>query len=297
MKKKCVLINPATGKQCSKYRDGTHRICSMHRYREKNNRDLWTKRSRAERNREIAERCRMPSEEVDRLLATIDHVLVGEYVNSRTLVEVRHTCGRINKVTIGGIKQGYVTHGCRPCLVKNKKLLEMTHEEATKELKAYGFTPIEEYKGMNEKWRSIHDACGEEVAPTLGNLKQTITKGTTGCYYCQRQASADKRRATSETIATSLAEQNLYPIGEYVRSNDPFQVGCNTCGRDNLMMSYSDIKQGHGCVYCNGGPFTMLPTFLYLMKHTQKNTLIVGIAQQGKVGKRRLTQHLSLIHI
>ena len=181
MKKKCVLINPATGKQCSKYRDGTHRICSMHRYREKNNRDLWTKRSRAERNREIAERCRMPSEEVDRLLATIDHVLVGEYVNSRTLVEVRHTCGRINKVTIGGIKQGYVTHGCRPCLVKNKKLLEMTHEEATKELKAYGFTPIEEYKGMNEKWRSIHDACGEEVAPTLGNLKQTITKGTTGC--------------------------------------------------------------------------------------------------------------------
>ena len=292
MSSRCPLVNPATGKQCSKYRDGTRRTCSMHRYRMKHGRDLWVKRSKKELAEIQRGHSQMSCEEVDRLLATIDHVLVGEYVNSRTQVTAQHTCGRINRVTIAAIKQGHAKHGCITCAKKNGKLLALTHGEAVKQMKAYGFTPIEKYRGTNKAWRSIHDECGEEVAPSLINLKQTTTKGTSGCSHCKFRASADKRRATPGDVAESLAKQNLYPVGEYVRSSDPFQVGCAVCNRDDLMMTFSDIQQGHGCRYCNGGLFTMSPSFVYLVKHTQKNTLKVGIARQGATGRRRLGQHV-----
>tara|TARA_B100000287_G_C20662296_1_gene790557 strand:- start:53 stop:1045 length:993 start_codon:yes stop_codon:yes gene_type:complete len=254
-------------------------------------RDLWNKPSKEDIAERKAKKCRMSMEEVHRILATIDHELVGEYVNTRTLVDARHTCGKINQVTIGAIVANNVKHGCLSCAVKEGKMLALTNEEATKIVKSFGFTPTEKYPGKNKPWSVTHDVCGEEVTPRLANLTKQIAKGGTGCQVCARKVSADKRRAKPKQITDGLAKQNLYQIGKYVRNNDPFQVGCFTCGRDDLMMTYSDIHQEHGCRYCNGGPFTMNPSLVYLMKHTEKNALKVGITTQGKVGDRRIREH------
>jgi hypothetical protein len=63
-------------------------------------------------------------EEIEELLASIGHTMIGEYVNNRTPVLCRHTCGDTNLVNIGNVVQGAVVIGCSTCGRANRQVFD-----------------------------------------------------------------------------------------------------------------------------------------------------------------------------
>ena len=47
-------------------------------------------------------------------------------------------------------------------------------------MKEAGYTPIEDFRSNASKWKSIHEKCGNQVSPTL----KQIRNGIGGCKYC-----------------------------------------------------------------------------------------------------------------
>ena len=82
---------------------------------------------------------------------------------------------------------------------------------------------------------------------------------------------------------------------DYKSSGKPMPCVCDECGKPNNI-SYSDIRSGHGCRYCNNRFYSDKPTMVYLVKNPTLGALKVGITLQNPVkmwmGKhQRIREH------
>jgi hypothetical protein len=87
-------------------------------------------------------------------------------------------CGREVSPNLSNVRKGQ--SGCIYCT--HDALAErfrMPEADAVAVMVAAGLAPLEPYPGSNRPWRCLH-ACGKEVTPTLGNVKQ----GNGICRYC-----------------------------------------------------------------------------------------------------------------
>ena len=74
--------------------------------------------------------------------------------------------------------------GCRPCgLKKSAKSRSIGEINAIEIMKSAGVLPIDRYENSKTPWRSKCLSCGNEVTPTLGNVKH----GHAACVYCSKK--------------------------------------------------------------------------------------------------------------
>ena len=109
IKTTCTLTDPITGKRCPK----PHRsrgMCQSHLDKDRKYGDPF-----ADGFKIAGSKRRKPVEEIEELLASIGHTMIGEYVNNKTPVLCRHTCGDTNLVNINNVVQGAVIIGCSTC--------------------------------------------------------------------------------------------------------------------------------------------------------------------------------------
>ena len=77
------------------------------------------------------------------------------------------------------------------------------------------------------------------------------------------------------------------PLEPYTLPGAPWKCRCDICGNTTLP-TYSRVRMGHGCKYCNGGPFSPSPTTFYLMRNPELGALKVGITVRAPT---RLRDH------
>lgn len=99
--------------------------------------------------------------------------------------------------------------------------------EAALELRAMGATPLEPFPGTQRPWRSVHDRCGREITPTLGNARR---RGGV-CRSCSAVDAGVRRTARLADAAESkLRAWGWEPIDRYPGADAPWQVRHHACG-------------------------------------------------------------------
>ncbi len=82
-------------------------------------------------------------------------------------------CGKDVEPTLASVKR--TKEGCKYCAG-----IFVDPVEAGKLMISFGYEPVEEYKGTDKPWKSIHITCGTKVKPSYG----TIRRGGGGCRNC-----------------------------------------------------------------------------------------------------------------
>lgn len=90
-------------------------------------------------------------------------------------------CGTVGSPRLGGIRNGQ--GGCIPCGQKKVARAATGRRldglKAAEEMRAAGLTPLDDYPGTSQPWRSRCEQCGREVTPRLAGVRQGR-----GCRYC-----------------------------------------------------------------------------------------------------------------
>lgn len=142
-------------------------------------------------------------------------------------------CGREVFPRLNGITSGQ--GGCGYCA---GNLVDI--DEATKVMESAGYKPLEAYSTARASWRCLHVACGREVLPTYGQIRD----GGGGCKHCARVF------VDPDVAALAMAEAGLTVLENYPGAGTRWKCRHNDCGRI-VYPRYSSIRQGQsGCVYC-----------------------------------------------
>ena len=160
------------------------------------------------------------------------------YPGNKAPWKVRHKeCGKATTIKYNTLQQGY-TQGCRFC---SKVIVDA--EEAFQFFESKGFTPLIEYPGAKIPWKSVHQVCGNVVAPRYGHIKS----GRIGCPHCSNNL------PISQEIAFKLfRSKGLEPLEKFSGPHVPWNSIHKACGR-KVSPRYASIQQGAGgCKYCAG---------------------------------------------
>jgi len=167
----------------------------------------------------------------------------------------------------------------RPCPFCSRR---RTHSQTAVEiLDCAGLVPLVNFPGANKPWKSRCTSCLRTVTPRLANIRG----GQTGCAYCSGHI-------VSPTEAKRVMQRaGLVPLTPYVSATAAWRSKCKKCLRE-VKPRYNDIKNGQGgCFFCaeRGFDFSK-PAILYLLKHTKKEILKIGITG-SKTKESRLATH------
>lgn len=131
--------------------------------------------------------------------------------------------------------------GVGPC-GHDHRVGPISEADAVAVMRAAGLTPLEPHPGSNKPWWSIHDACGREVSPRLGNVK---TRGR-GCRYCGGNATT-----TANEAVALMREAGFTPMEPYPGSSQvPWHMRCDTCGEESSPRLTVVRARGGRCRHC-----------------------------------------------
>ena len=169
-----------------------------------------------------------------------------------------NTCGKEVSPWYTSVQQG--RGGCGYCAGHR-----LDAEDAEAIMTAAGLTPLVPYPGALKPWRCSCNNCGEEVAPWYASVQQ----GQGGCRFCAPNAPVDPDEA-----AEVMQRAGLEPLEPYPGSNLPWRCRCGACERE-VTPTYSSIRNGSGCRYCNTGAFPHDPEFAI-------QAMVEACAERGK---------------
>lgn len=172
-----------------------------------------------------------------------DYVRVGEYVNTKTDIEIFHKkCNTTFMSKPYNLLQGY---GCSKCSKKRKKTTESFKQEVF-DLVGDKYTVLGEYTGTNKHIRIRHNVCGTEYDVIAKNF---VCLGR----RCKKCSGLTKK--TKEEIQAFLDEK--YPnefkiIGEYKSKDVNMKIQHLKCG-NIFEASWNNIRsEKFNCKYCIG---------------------------------------------
>lgn len=144
-----------------------------------------------------------------------------------------------------------------------------------------GLMPQDRFKGVDYKWKSICQKCGQIVSPRLADIKG----GRGGCKPCGR-----KRHQTPEyldQIMKIMKDAKLEPLEPFRSIASKWECKCLKCG-EIVTPSAQNVKAGNGgCVFCSVGAFKHgEPAYLYLIHHKGLGSYKVGIGNYKTVNDR-----------
>lgn len=110
-----------------------------------------------------------------------------------------------------------------------------------------GLKPLEPYKKSDQKWKCLHIACGQIVAPTFAS----VNRGQGGCYECGRRQSEAKRRMPEEEAVAIMLKAGMKPLEPYKNAISRWKCECLTCGHIGFpQLNMVNSGQG-GCRPCS----------------------------------------------
>ncbi len=112
--------------------------------------------------------------------------------------------------------------------------------EAIEVMRAAGLEPLERYENVMTPWRSQCQTCGNQVTPSLSNIK----KGQGGCIWCA------KRAVDPHAAVETMRSAGLEPLVAYPGMHMPWPSTCQRCHR-TVSPRYGAVRRGGGCRYCN----------------------------------------------
>lgn len=161
----------------------------------------------------------------------------ADYVNASTpWLSIHRPCGKKVSPTVATLRAG--SSGCSYC---GGALIDA--EDAIDLMILNGYEPLVAYPGADSKWKSIHQACGNEVFPRLTNVK----RGEAGCLHCSGKVPVTEVEARELFLSKGFVPQEKFRGTHY-----PWVSIHNKCGK-TISPRYKAVKSGlAGCKYCSG---------------------------------------------
>ena len=183
-------------------------------------------------------------------LAGDEYSVLGEYVNSKTKIELIHNaCGHIYLANPGSFIKG---NRCPKCGIESSRLKNTkTNDEFLAEIFSLvgdEYTVLETYKNTNTKISIRHNACGYEYSVRPDAF---ISGGR--CRPCRnRQLSVDNTKTTEHFAneVASLTNDEYKLVGDYVNVNTKVSVKHVTCGHEYEVYPFL-FQRGRRCPNCN----------------------------------------------
>lgn len=187
-----------------------------------------------------------------------------------------HTpCGREVTPSYGALNGGQ-----GPCEFCGKNMV--SEDEAYELLKKNKYKPLTDFPGGSIPWPSIHTVCGTRVDVVSTYLR----RGGKGCSVC----TGTKPISTKEALKL-FKSRGFTPLSKFQGARYPWKSKHNVC-RKTVSPTYSALKSGGGCKYCQlGGIKLLAPAYLYLITHKSFNSHKVGIGGFDSYNNR-LEQHI-----
>ncbi len=162
---------------------------------------------------------------------------ISEYVNASTpWLSIHQPCGKKVSPTVATLRSG--GGGCSYC---GGALIDA--EDAIELMLSNGYEPLVAYPGADTKWKSIHQACGNEVAPRLTNVK----RGEAGCLHCSGKVPVTEDDARELFLSKGFIPQEVFRGTHY-----PWLAIHKNCGK-TISPRYKAVRSGlAGCKYCSG---------------------------------------------
>ena len=177
-------------------------------------------------------------------------------------------CGQIVKPAYAGIKRGQ--GGCIKCGIKvGSEKQKLKEKDVLAIMLKADLKPLESYKKSEIPWKCRCLVCGKIVYPSFSN----INSGNKGCLYCIG-------KKVDEKDAIKLMQLNGFkPLEPYVDSKKKWKSLHLKCG-NVVYPQYNTIQnRGKGCSSCaEWGINYMAPAYLYLMQHSDFQSIKVGIS-------------------
>jgi len=153
---------------------------------------------------------------------------------------IHTTCGRSVRPTFHSVKSRGT--GCRYCGLEEAAVKRTTKSEvAVAELRAAGFEPLEDFRGVRIAWKSRCLKCKKLVSPQLGSIRQGR-----GCQHC-----ANNVLLEHEEAVTRMKKYGVTPLVPYKSAVTPWKSRCMTCGKV-VSPKLNSVQSGQGaCKYCS----------------------------------------------
>ena len=176
-------------------------------------------------------------------------------------------------------RYGALNGGQGPCEFCGKNMV--SEEEAYVLLKKNKYKPLTDFPGGSIPWPSIHIVCGTKVDVVSTYLR----RGGKGCSVC----TGTKPISAKEALKL-FKSRGFTPMVKFKGTKYPWKSKHNVC-RKTVSPTYSALKSGGGCKYCQLGGINLLaPAYLYLITHKSFNSHKVGIGGFDSYNNR-LEQH------
>ncbi len=202
---------------------------------------------------------KLTQSEVENLLKTYGCILLSEYINNNTILEIKCSCGEIfyKKLKVMNKSRKYM---CNKCIQKILTQNQMTpYSEVKQKVKDIGYellTTEGEYRGVNKKSRI---KCNE------GHVYEQILSDLFAGHMCKKCATrrvVDKQMLCIEDVMELLETKNLILLSkEYKGVAIPILVKCKKC--DHIFSpTVHNLKRGTGCPNCydmNRGKSNIIP--------------------------------------
>ena len=151
--------------------------------------------------------------------------------------------------------------------------------------RANGFEPLEPFPGSDQGWLCRCMTCQREIAPRWHNIRHG-----SGCMRCAGKI------LDPDTASERLFARGFEPLEPYPGNRQkPWKCRCRTCGMV-AAPKYSQIMRGTG-IGCCGGRRDLRgvgkSAGLYVIAHTQIDTLKIGVGFAVAHEMRRVQQHRS----
>lgn len=120
--------------------------------------------------------------------------------------------------------------------------------EAERLMRWAGLLPLDPFPGVHKPWRSVHVACGIEIAPLLSNVRR---RGT-ACRQCgASKRGAIRRASTAERAVQRMLAAGFEPLEAYPGSAKPWLCMHLACGEERTPSLNTIRANGTSCRPCS----------------------------------------------
>lgn len=148
-----------------------------------------------------------------------EYEVIGEYINSRSHIRIKHICGHEYDVTPDNILRGRKCPKCRNTRSTNQFKKDIFNRFGDE------YEVLSQYKHINEEVKFLHKICGTEFyREPLVMVKTHITH----CPICR----VNRRKTHEEFLeqVKSIYGDEYEVVSEYITNKDEMEIKHNKCG-------------------------------------------------------------------
>lgn len=120
--------------------------------------------------------------------------------------------------------------------------------DAERIMASAGLQPLVPFPGVHKPWRSLHIACGAEIAPLLSNVRR---RGS-ACRQCGAWKRGAARRARGAEAAVGvMVTAGFEPLVPYPGANKPWRSRHLACGKECMPTLNTVRRNGRACRPCS----------------------------------------------